>query len=50
MKNRDLRRTAGSFQYDDFDVTIKTASGKEYECTGVEIDFDAKKVVIKQKK
>ena len=51
MKNEDFRRTAGSFKYDDFAVVVKSPiNGKEMEATGVEIDFDEKKVVIKLKK
>lgn len=50
MKQKDYRQTAGSFKYDDFDVVFKTASGKECETSGIEIDFDNKKICIKQKK
>lgn len=51
MKNEDFRRAAGSFKYDDFAVVVKsTANGKEMATTGVEIDFDEKKVIIKLKK
>lgn len=49
MKNKDYRQTAGGFKYDDYEVTFKTTAGKEYECGGVEIDFDARKIVVKQK-
>lgn len=51
MKNEDFRRAAGSFKYDDFNVVVKSpTNGKEVETTGVEIDFDEKKVIIKLKK
>lgn len=51
MKNEDFRRAAGSFKYDDFAVVVKSsANAKEIETTGVEIDFDEKKVIIKLKK
>lgn len=50
MKNKDFRQTAGSFKYDDFDIVFKTVAGKECECGGVEIDFEAKKITIAQKK
>ena len=50
MKNEDFRRVAGSFKYDDFTVVAKTPpNGKEMETTGVEIDFNEKKVIIKLK-
>lgn len=51
MKNEDLRRAAGSFKYDDFTVVVKSqTNGKELETTGVEIDFNEQKVIIKTKK
>lgn len=51
MKNEDLRRAAGSFKYDDFTVVVKSpTNGKELDTTGVEIDFDEQKVIIKMKK
>lgn len=50
MKNRDLRTCAGSFKYDDFDVCFRTSTNREVECSGVEIDFDKRRVVIKQLK
>ena len=50
MKNEDFRRAAGSFKYDDFTVVVKApANGREMETSGVEIDFDEKKVIIKLK-
>ena len=51
MKNEDFRRAAGSFKYDDYVVVVKSPSnGREMETTGVEIDFDEKKVIVKLKK
>lgn len=50
MKQKDYRQTAGSFKYDDFDVVFKNSTGKELETSGIEIDFDNKKIYIKQKK
>lgn len=51
MKNEDFRRAAGSFKYDDFTVVVRSpVNGKEMGTTGVEIDFDEKKVVINIKK
>lgn len=51
MKNEDFRRVAGSFKYDDFAVVVRSpVNGKEMETTGVEIDFNEQKVVIKIKK
>ena len=50
MKNEDLRRAAGSFKYDDFNVVVKSpTNGREMDTSGVEIDFDEKKVVVKIK-
>lgn len=50
MKNEDFRRAAGSFKYDDFNVVVKSlTNGREMETSGVEIDFDEKKVIIKLK-
>lgn len=50
MKNEDFRRAAGSFKYDDFDVVAEwTTKGREMEASGVEIDFAAKKIIIKLK-
>lgn len=49
MKNKDFRQTAGTFKYDDFDIVFKNKSGKELECGSLEIDFDEKRIIIKQK-
>lgn len=50
MKNEDFRRAAGSFKYDDFAVVVKSSTnGREMETSGVEIDFDEKKVIVKLK-
>ena len=50
MKNEDFRRAAGSFKYDDFNVVVKSlTNGREMETSGVEIDFDEKKVIVKLK-
>lgn len=50
MKNEDFRRVAGSFKYDDFNVVVKSpTNGREMETSGVEIDFDEKKVIVKLK-
>lgn len=51
MKNEDLRRATGSFKYDDFLVVVRSpTNGKELDTTGIEIDFDEQKVIIKLKK
>jgi hypothetical protein len=42
--------TAGTFDYDDYEVVFRDTNGREKACSGVSIDFDAKKIVINQKK
>lgn len=49
MLNKNFRQTAGSFEYDSYEVVFKSKAGKIYECSGVEIDFDAEQIVIKQR-
>lgn len=50
MIAKDYRRTAGTFDYDDYEVVFKDSSGRERACSGVSIDFDKHKIVINQKK
>lgn len=50
MIAKDYRRTAGTFDYDDYEVVFRDTNGRERACSGVSIDFDAKKIVINQKK
>lgn len=46
MTSKQLRNSTG-FQCDDFIIVYKTTDGSEVAIKSVQIDFDAKKVIVK---